>query len=82
MGLYDRLDQKRKQKKVDTGQNDKIENLQKQIKEVEEKASKRGRSNREDELQDSLRESGPMIRREYNRDFARFGDKFARGDCE
>jgi hypothetical protein len=84
MGLYDRLDAKRKQKKVDSGQNDKIVSLEKQIKEIEEKSQKRGggRRDREDELRDSLQLSGPMIRREYERDFARLGDRFATGDCE
>jgi hypothetical protein len=84
MGLYDRVDSKRKQKKVDTGQNDKIVSLEKQLKEIEEKSQKRGNSkrDREDELRDSLERSGPLIRREYERDFARLGDRFAQGDCE
>jgi uncharacterized membrane protein YheB (UPF0754 family) len=82
MGLYERLDQKRKQKKVDSGQNDKIKELQKQIKEVEERSKGNAKSAREDALRDSLQESGPLIRREYNRDFARLGNKFAVGDGE
>ncbi|KIW07213.1 hypothetical protein, variant 2 [Verruconis gallopava] len=80
MGLYERLEQKRKQKKVDTGQDDKISQLQKQMKEIEERSEKNARRVREDDLRESLQESGPLIRREYNRDFARFGDRFAMGD--
>jgi hypothetical protein len=86
MGLYDRVDSKRKQKKVDTSQNDKIVGLEKQIKEMAEKerngGGQRRLKSREDDLRDSLVESGPMIRREYNHDFARLGDKFAKGDCK
>ena len=58
--------------------------MEKQIKELRDNPPKRGggNSDRELALRDSLTESGPMIRREYNRDFARFGDKFAIGDCK
>jgi hypothetical protein len=85
MGLYDRVDSKRKQKKVDVGQDDKIKGLEKLIKDNNENTQKMLKdkdSEKEHALRNSLTESGPMIRREYNRDFARFGDRFAKGDCE
>jgi hypothetical protein len=82
MGLYERVDQKRKQKHVDLSQDDKIKALEKRIKESDERTEKKINGAREDALRGSLQDSGPMIRREYNRDFARFGDKFAQGDRE
>jgi hypothetical protein len=82
MGLFERVDQKRKQKKVDTSQDDKIKELQKEIRDIGDRSKEDSKKSREDGLRDSLQESGPMIRREYNRDFARFGDRFAMGDCE
>lgn len=85
MGLYDRVDSKRKQKKTDGAQDDKIREMHKTMTENFEKQQKMIEANtrgREDKLRDSLQDSGPMIRREYNRDFARFGDRFAVGDGE
>ncbi len=82
MGLYERLDQKRKQKNVDSSQDEKIKALEKLVKESEERTEKKINSAREDALRESLQDSGPVIRREYNRDVARFGDRFAQGDRE
>jgi hypothetical protein len=86
LGLYERVGQKRKQQKTDSKQDTKIQELEAQVKKAEENSKKKSSGNnqksRPDAVEDSLERSGPMIKREYERDFARLGDRFASGDCE
>ncbi|KAF2673154.1 hypothetical protein BT63DRAFT_147783 [Microthyrium microscopicum] len=86
IGLYDRIGEKRKQGKIDKGQNVQLKELQAKVdkmgKEGPEKPAIKERPERgEQELQRSLEYGGPMIRQEYNHDLARLGPRFANGDA-
>lgn len=82
LGLYERVGQKRKQKKTDGAQDAKIKELEAEVKKNQERGKDNQKKITDGNVQQSLGESGPMIRREYDRDFARLGDGFARGDCK
>jgi len=71
INLYERVGEKRKQMKKDSGQDAKIKELEKKVEEA---------SNNEKKLQQSMTRSGPAIRDEYNHDFQRLGPRFAQGD--
>ncbi|KAE9967814.1 hypothetical protein EG328_007949 [Venturia inaequalis] len=92
LGLYERIGQKAKQQKTDNGQNEQIKALEAKVKENEEKERKdnqkrlEGRKQRQIEgpddeyIERSLGGSGQMIKREYDRDIQRLGERFAQGD--
>ena len=93
IGLYERVRDRHIQHKKDNGQDDKIKELERRAdaadrarrraeREKSEHAKGRSRSLGWDErdLHDELAASGPMIRREYDRNYARFGARFAEGD--
>lgn len=85
LGLYERVGQKRKQQKTDGQQDAKIKALEADVKRAEEKSKsgKGGQKQIQDgDVKESLGESGPMIRREYDRNVYRLGDRFADGDGE
>jgi hypothetical protein len=75
INLYERVGEKRKQLKKDTSQDDRIKELEKQVKEKESKSKAR-----EEDVKTSLVKSGPMIQNEYDQNFQRLGPKFAQGD--
>lgn len=91
MNLFERMEEKRKQKRTDEGQDAKIKELQKQIEDVKKQrdeandqskwAVERRRANiRDEDVRDSLARGGPAVGREYDRNYRRFGDRFAEGD--
>lgn len=91
MNLYERIGEKRKQKRTDEGQDDKIKALQKQIDDVKKQkdesddranwaVERRRKEVREEDIPDSFRRGHRDIGREYERDYRRFGDRFAEGD--
>ncbi|TID22924.1 hypothetical protein E2P81_ATG02053 [Venturia nashicola] len=93
LGLYERIGQKAKQQKTDKGQDEQIKKLEAKLKESEEREKmenqKRleGRPQRQIEgppddayIERSLGGSGQMIKREYDRDIQRLGERFAQGD--
>ena len=86
ISLYERVAQQRQQKKTDKGQDEKLRGMEAQIKELEnQKKSAREEGKKEvrnPDAEHSLRESGPLIKREYDRDMRRFGERFAVGDGE
>ena len=75
INLYERVGEKRKQLKKDTTQDDKIKDLERQIKDAEAKSK-----TKEEDAKKSLVRSGPMIQNEYDQNFQRLGPKFAQGD--
>ncbi|KAF2421040.1 hypothetical protein EJ08DRAFT_597888 [Tothia fuscella] len=82
LGLYERVGAKHKQKKLDDGQTEKIKKLEAEMKKLEESSKKPAPKQIEDgHVKDSLGASGPLIRREYDRDFAQLGPRFAHGDA-
>lgn len=92
MNLYERVGEKRKQKRTDEGQDDKIKALQKEVDEVKkQKPESDDRANwhmerrradlRDDDLRESFRRGPRDIGKEYERDYRRFGDRFAEGDA-
>jgi hypothetical protein len=91
MNLYERVGEKRKQKRTDDSQDAKIKELQRQIEDVKKQrdeaneqskwALDRRRTDiRDEDVRDSLARGGLAIEREYDRDYKRFGDRFAEGD--
>jgi phosphoenolpyruvate carboxylase len=80
INLYDRIGEKRKQHKKDSGQDAKIKELNKHMEELEKEKTEHQR--RADTLRDTLSNSGPAIQRQYDRDFRRLGTRFAEGDGE
>jgi hypothetical protein len=80
INLYERVGEKRKQDKKDHRQDDKIKELEKRIDEKEKEKNDHAR--KAQDLRDSLGNGGPMIQREYDRDYARLGPRFAHGDCK
>jgi hypothetical protein len=91
IGLYERVGEKRKQKKRDSSQDQKIKKLEQQIKDAEGKNNNKNNDNnsnnnnrkevRGEDAEQSLRSGGPLIQREYERNLRRLGDRFAVGDC-
>lgn len=84
INLFERVGEKRDQKKRDKGQDEKLKELEAKVLETEkrEKEGGRGGGRRQQDLHHSLEDGGPMIRREYDRNYARLGPRFAEGDSE
>lgn len=92
MNLYERVNEKRQQKRTDEGQDDKIKALQKQIDDVKkqkDESDDRGKQlvdrrrrdePRDEDLRESFRRGHRDIGREYERDYRRLGQHFAEGD--
>ncbi|QDS68974.1 hypothetical protein FKW77_008976 [Venturia effusa] len=93
LGLYERIGQKAKQQKTDKSQDQQIKALEAKLKENEEKEQRGGQKRLEggrkqrqiegsedEHIERSLGGSGQMIRREYDRDIQRLGERFAQGD--
>jgi len=80
LGLFERIDQKRKQNKTDADQDKQIKELAAKVKADEEREKKRKSEPDNEHIQKSLGGSGQLIKREYDQNFERFGDRFARGD--
>lgn len=86
IGLWDRVQDKRRQKRRDTKQDDEIAKLRTQVEEAErrsqEKESRpRGRrGDDDDDLGYALERSGAAIGREFDEGYARLGRRFAVGD--
>jgi len=78
INLYDRVGEKRRQKKKDGGQDQKIKELEAKFDEAQK--GKEHHAKRADDLKESLDHGGPSIRKEYNQDLARLGPRFAHGD--
>lgn len=92
MGLYERVQSGRKQKKRDNEQDSEI----KQLRETIEKAEKRGRERDEDrerikrrlgwsptgsdDLSRRFQQSGALIQRQFDEGYDRLGNRFAEGD--
>ena len=91
MNLYERVNEKRKQKRTDEGQDAKLKELQKQIEDVKKRTEgSNDRSNsamsrqrtkiRDEDVRNSLARGGPAVEREYDRHYRQLGDRFAEGD--
>jgi len=81
MGLYDAVQNKKRQGKRDKKQDDEVEKLRKRVDEAEERAKQR-ESKPRDEYGHNFQQSGMLIQREYDEGYGRLGNKFAIGDSE
>ena len=94
INLFDRVNEKRRnrhQKKLDKSQDKRITELENR---VEQKGSDGDRQEsdrqperhhgriKDDDLRWSLEQGGPMVRQEYDRQYATMGPRFAEGDCK
>ncbi|KAF2478361.1 uncharacterized protein BDR25DRAFT_251131 [Lindgomyces ingoldianus] len=84
MGLWDRVNEKRRQKKRDSKQDSEIkllrEEIEKKDKESKEREDDRKKRPAQDDVGDSFERSGALIRRQYDEGYERLGRKFAVGD--
>ena len=83
MGLWDRVNEKRIQKKRDTKQDSEIKQLREQIEKSEQRSKDREEELRKrDELGNNFRNSGALIQQQYDNGYERLGRRFAVGDSE
>lgn len=82
MGLWERVQDKRKQKKRDVKQDDEIKQLKEQVAQNKSRflEGQRQQQGGGDEVGQSLARSGAMIRREFDDGYDQFGRGFAVGD--
>jgi hypothetical protein len=82
MGLWDRVNDRRKQKKTDGKQNDEITKLRERVEEAEKRANERQLQlrDRPDDLGNNFQMSSAMIQRQYDEGYGRLGRRFAMGD--
>lgn len=81
MGLWDRVADRRKQKKIDSKQSDEIKELKEQVAKAEERSKERDQQlRRRDDVGDNFEMSGAMIQRQYDQGYGRLGKRFAQGD--
>ncbi|KAH7039876.1 uncharacterized protein B0I36DRAFT_3058 [Microdochium trichocladiopsis] len=82
MGLWDRVQDKRKQRKRDFKQDDEINKLKEQIEQAENRYQESQKQPQaKDDVGASLARSGAMIRREFDEGYDQFGRRFAIGDA-
>ncbi|KAF2267470.1 hypothetical protein CC78DRAFT_490369 [Lojkania enalia] len=82
MGLWDRVNEKRKQNKKDSKQDDEIKKLREAVEKSEKRANEREEQlRRRDEVGESFERSGAMIQRQYDEGYGRLGRRFAMGDA-
>ena len=88
MGLWERIAEKRNQKKRDTKQDDEIKKLREAVERTERRSKEnernrdRDRGREPDNLGYNLERSGAMIQRQYDEGYGRLGRRFAEGDSE
>jgi hypothetical protein len=84
MGLWDRVNDKRKQKKTDTKQNDEIKQLRERVEKAEQgfRGREDGLPMRRDDLGNNFQMSSAMIQREYDEGYGKLGKRFAIGDSK
>jgi hypothetical protein len=83
MGLWDRVQDKRKQAKTDTKQDDEIKKLREQVEKSEKRSKDREEQlKRRDELGYNFEQSGALIQRQYDEGYGRLGRRFAQGDSK
>ena len=92
INLFDRIAEKRKQGRLDKGQDKRIEDLEKRVNEAEPRRGRdrsqqrdqpRQRVNaQDDDLRDSLQYGGNAVQHEFDRRYSQLGPRFAQGDCE
>ncbi|PSN61513.1 hypothetical protein BS50DRAFT_152984 [Corynespora cassiicola Philippines] len=88
MGLWERIAEKRNQKKRDTKQDDEIKKLREAVERTERRSKEnernrdrdRDRGREPDNLGYNLERSGAMIQRQYDEGYGRLGRRFAEGD--
>lgn len=81
MGLWDRVNEKRKQKRRDIRQDDEIKKLCEQVEGAEKRYKEREAELRKrDDVGDNFERSGALIQRQYDEGYGRLGRRFAMGD--
>jgi hypothetical protein len=82
MGLWDRVNEKRKQRKTDSKQDVELKALREQVEQQKQGKGRDDQLQRRDELGDSFEQSGMMIQRQYDQGYNSLGRRFAMGDSE
>jgi hypothetical protein len=86
MGLWDRVQDKRQQKKLDSKQNDEIKKLREQVERSEKRGEERERQmmmrGPRDDFGANVQSSAALIQRQYDQGYGVLGQRFARGDSK
>ncbi|KAF2001342.1 hypothetical protein P154DRAFT_553651 [Amniculicola lignicola CBS 123094] len=85
IGLWDRVADKRKQKKLDSHQDDKIKQLTEKVEAAEKRSKERvdelqRRDRGGDDVGRNFETSGALIQRQFDEGYGRLGKRFAQGD--
>jgi hypothetical protein len=82
INLYDRIIEKRKQTRLDKGQDAKIRELERRVHGHHGSGNDRGQQQHpdNDRLRQSLQYGGPTIKSEFDRHYAELGNRYAEGD--
>ena len=82
MNLYDAVQQRKKQKKTDSKQNDELESLRKRVDQAEHRGKDKDRDNQQDDYGRNLQQASALIQRQYDEGYGRLGNRFAMGDSK
>ena len=82
MNLYDAVQQRKKQKRTDSKQDDELKALRERVERAEEKAERRERSPRRDEYGRNFEQASALVQRQYDEGYGRLGSRFAMGDSK
>lgn len=84
MNLYDAVQQRKKQKKTDSKQDDELDALRKRVDQAEKRADEKEkeRDSRRDEYGQNFQQSSALIQRQYDEGYGRLGSRFAMGDSK
>ncbi|KAF1979497.1 hypothetical protein BU23DRAFT_548727 [Bimuria novae-zelandiae CBS 107.79] len=78
MNLYDAVQQRKKQKKTDSKQDDELQALRKRIDDAEQRA--KDKENQHDDYGRNFQQASALIQRQYDEGYGRLGSRFAVGD--
>lgn len=83
INLYDRVIEKRKQNRLDKGQDAKIRELEQRVNDAHSRQPRRQPGQGAigcSDVRDSLERGGPTVQREYDQHYAQLGSRYAEGD--
>ena len=80
MNLYDAVQQRKKQKKTDSKQDDELKSLRERVDKAEQRAKDKERER--DDYGQNFQQASALIQRQYDEGYGRLGSRFAMGDSE
>ncbi|KAK3207762.1 hypothetical protein GRF29_96g373612 [Pseudopithomyces chartarum] len=80
MNLYDAVQQRKKQKKTDSKQDDELQALRSRVEKAEKRVEENERNPRRDDYGHNFQQASALIQRQYDEGYGRLGSRFAMGD--